>query len=69
MQRVTLDVSGMTCGHCVSAVRTAAAAIAGVTVEQVEIGKVVATIDPEVTSPVLLAAAIADEGYAAVVVA
>jgi copper chaperone len=69
LQRVTLDVSGMTCGHCVAAVRAAATSVAGVTVEQVELGKVVATIDPDVTSAVLLAAAIADEGYAAVVAA
>jgi copper chaperone len=68
MERVTLEVSGMTCGHCVAAVRNAAGAVAGVTVEQVEIGKVVATIDSTVASPVMLAAAIADEGYAAVVV-
>lgn len=64
MEHVTLSVSGMSCGHCVAAVRKAADAVAGVTVESVELGTVKAAFDPAVTSAAALAQAIEDEGYA-----
>jgi copper chaperone CopZ len=64
MQRVTYTLDGMSCGHCVAAVRKAATTVAGVTVEEVQLGRLVASLDPAVTSPSTLAQAVADEGYA-----
>jgi copper chaperone len=69
VEQITLAVAGMTCGHCVAAVRKAAAAVPGVTVHDVQIGRVDATLDPALTSAAVLTAAIAEEGYAAVVAA
>jgi copper chaperone len=69
MERVTLQLSGMSCGHCVSAVRKVAAAVPGVAVLDVQIGTLVATIDPTVTSVATLAEAVADEGYPVVATA
>jgi copper chaperone len=58
----TITISGMSCGHCVAAVRKALAGVAGVEVQEVQIGTAVVGVD----SPVTLAAATAaieDAGY------
>lgn len=66
MERITMNVSGMTCGHCVGAVTKALESVEGVSIEQVSIGKVTVSYDPTATSPERIAEAIDDEGYAAV---
>jgi copper chaperone len=65
MEHVSLKIDGMTCGHCVSAVRQALAAVDGATVEQVAIGSATVAYDPARTSAEALAEAVRDEGYAA----
>jgi copper chaperone len=65
MEHVSLHIEGMTCGHCVSAVRQALSAVDGVTVESVAVGSATVAYDPARTSAELLAAAVTDEGYAA----
>jgi copper chaperone len=62
MDTTTITISGMSCGHCVSAVRKALAGVAGVDVQDVQIGTATVGVD----SPATLAAAeaaITDAGY------
>lgn len=63
MERVTLDIDGMSCGHCVRSVDSALKELAGVAVETVRIGQATVTFDPATTSTAQIAQAIADEGY------
>ena len=66
MERISLNVGGMTCGHCVGAVTKALRSVAGVKVEQVGIGTATVSYDPTVTTPQQIVDAIEDEGYAVV---
>jgi copper chaperone len=63
MNRITMNIGGMSCGHCVGAVTKALKAIDGVDVEQVAIGKATVTYDSSATSPERIAEALAGEGY------
>lgn len=65
MNRVTLQVQGMSCGHCVRAVEDALSQVEGATVEKVEIGSAVVTFDPQRTNTGALVDAVADAGYEA----
>lgn len=65
MDRLHLTIEGMTCEHCVRAVKTRLAQTPGVQVEQVEVGSAVITLDPSRTSLEDVEDAIADEGYTA----
>lgn len=63
--RLHLTIEGMTCEHCVRAVKTRLSQTPGVQVEQVEVGSAVITLDPSRTSLEVVEDAIADEGYTA----
>jgi copper chaperone CopZ len=63
MERVTMRIDGMSCGHCVQAVRDALAELPGVEVEQVAIGSATVSYDPERTPQRELAEAVRDAGY------
>ena len=63
MESVTISVSGMTCGHCVSAVQKALATVPGLTVDEVAIGSARVTLDPALTSLAVAEAAIEAAGY------
>ena len=65
MTQKKLDVSGMTCGHCVGAVRDALGRLPGVKVESVSIGAVSVAFDETKTTVGDLVDAIADAGYEA----
>ena len=69
MDRITMKIDGMTCGHCVSHVTKALAALEGVRVEQVELGAATVAYDPASTSEERIAQAIEDEGYSVVTTA
>jgi len=60
----TFEVTGMTCGHCVAAVKEEVGSIADVTEVTVDLatGRVTVGSDREVT-PVEMAAAIDEAGY------
>lgn len=66
METVRLDIQGMSCDHCVRAVREALAGVDGAQVESVEIGSATVTYDPARTSSEAIANAVSDEGYEAV---
>lgn len=65
MKQLKLDVSGMSCGHCVHAVREALGAVPGVKVEDVKIGSASVTYDEARTTVGELVDAVADAGYEA----
>lgn len=62
MAEVTLHIEGMSCGHCLNAVRRALADIEGTTIRTVQIGR--AEVDAEVPAEVLVSA-IEAAGYRA----
>jgi copper chaperone len=65
MNVVHLTIEGMTCEHCVRAVKNRLADTPGVEVERVEVGSAVIRVDPNATSIETIEDAIADEGYTA----
>lgn len=67
MNSVTLQVKGMSCGHCVQSVTAALQAVDGVRSVRVDLasGRAVVDYDDARTSPVALAAAVTEEGYSA----
>lgn len=65
METVTLQVGGMSCGHCVKAVQQAITSVDGATAESVDIGKATVAFDPARTSVGALIDAVADAGYEA----
>lgn len=65
MKQLKLEVSGMSCGHCVGAVREALAGVPGVKVDQVNIGSASVTFDETKTTVSDLVDAVSDAGYEA----
>lgn len=65
METVTLQVGGMSCGHCVKAVQQAITSVEGATAESVDIGKATVAFDPSRTSVGAVIDAVADAGYEA----
>ena len=62
---VNLTIEGMTCEHCVRAVRGALEGLPGTEVQSVEIGAAKVRVDPQRVDDEALVDAIADEGYTA----
>lgn len=67
MEQTTIAIQGMSCGHCVAAVKGALHRLDGVQVQDVKIGAAQVAYDPAAVTPERIAEAIADEGYAATV--
>ena len=67
MEKLNLIVEGMTCEHCVRAVRGRLERTPGVKVDDVQIGAVTLEFDPSKTNVDDVEMAIADEGYTAFV--
>jgi copper chaperone len=66
MNTTELNVSGMTCGHCLAAVTKALKTVAGVTDAHVDLASGKATVTVTGTpDPQALIAAVTDEGYGA----
>ncbi|MGI9089671.1 MAG: heavy-metal-associated domain-containing protein [Gemmatimonadaceae bacterium] len=65
MERLTLNISGMTCGHCVGRVTTALKSVDGVKVENVNVGSATVSYDPAATSPTKITDAVENVGYEA----
>ncbi len=63
MTTETLTIDGMTCDHCVRAVREALQGIDGVEVETVAIGEATVRLDEARASRDGIAAALEEEGY------
>jgi copper chaperone len=67
MERLNLTIEGMTCEHCVRAVRGRLEKTPGVKLDDVQIGSAALDFDPSVTNIDDIEEAIADEGYTAFV--
>ena len=65
MSRLNLTIEGMSCTHCVAAVKGALASLPGVEIEDVSIGAATLTYDPARTSVDAIVDAVNDEGYVA----
>jgi copper chaperone CopZ len=63
MEKIHLSIDGMSCGHCVSRVRTALAGVKGVRVEDVRVGAADVEFDPQQTSAERITASITDLGF------
>ena len=63
MERVTLSIDGMSCGHCVGQVKSALLGVAGVTVENVSVGSAEVAYDAAQVGPDAIAKAISEAGY------
>ena len=64
-ERVTLAITGMTCGHCVAAVKKALAAVPGVGDVEVTLSppRATVTVDSSMTTVESLTKATLEEGY------
>lgn len=67
MEQTTIAIQGMSCAHCVAAVKGALHRLEGVQVQDVKIGSAQVAYDPAAVTPARIAEAVADEGYAATV--
>jgi len=67
MERLHLTIEGMSCEHCIRAVRGRLERTAGVKVDDVDIGSATIDYDPAKASIDDIEEAIADEGYTAFV--
>jgi copper chaperone len=63
--KITLRVDGMSCGHCVSAVREALSSVEGVRVEDIRIGQATVSVDSHGVQLGTLIDAVAEAGYEA----
>lgn len=65
MENITLNVQGMSCGHCVKAVETSVGALAGVQEVKVDLAeaKVTVAFDEAAVSVNQIKEAIDDQGY------
>lgn len=67
MEAVTINIEGMSCGHCLNAVNRALGGLPGVTVDSVQMGRAELSYDAGQTDPLRILAAIEDAGYHAMV--
>lgn len=67
MRQATLQIEGMSCGHCFNAVNRALGAMPGVRIDAIRIGRADVSYDESTTEPAQLAAAVAEAGYRATV--
>ncbi|MGQ0537762.1 MAG: heavy-metal-associated domain-containing protein [Gemmatimonadaceae bacterium] len=64
-QQIQLEIEGMSCDHCISAVRAALSGLQGVQVTDVRIGAATVTTDSAQVSIGSLIDAVQDAGYEA----
>ena len=63
MRQITIPIGGMSCGGCVSTIRSALRAVPGVRVDAVTAGSATVSYAEARTSPAAIAKAIRDAGY------
>ncbi len=63
MEQVSIAIDGMTCGHCMEAVRRALTALPGVQVKSVGIGSATVAYDDSAVTLEQIRDAVRDEGY------
>ncbi len=63
MNQLTMAISGMSCGGCVTNVRKTLGALSGTHVDSVTIGSATVSYDPSQTTPAAIAQTVTDAGY------
>ena len=63
MTELSMQISGMTCGHCVKSVRDALSSIPSVEVEEVAIGSAKVRFDEQKADVAQIAQAVTEEGF------
>lgn len=63
MKDITIAISGMSCGHCLNAVNRALAALGGIVVRSVRIGRAELRVPEGDAATAQVYAAIEDAGY------
>ncbi len=63
MEKMTLEIGGMNCMHCVGAVKKALSALPSVNVEDVKIGSATIDYDPSKVDSAKIKDAVDDAGY------
>lgn len=63
MEQMTMEISGMSCGSCVGAVRKALDAVPGAHADTVAVGSATISYDDTRTSPEAIAEAVRASGY------
>ena len=63
MEDLTLQIGGMSCGHCVARVQKALTQLDGVDVRNVEVGSAEMSYDPSRISPDRILEAVDGAGY------
>lgn len=63
MEQTSIAINGMTCTHCVAAVRRALESVPGVRVQHVAIGSATVAYDSRTVTLEQLRDAVRDEGY------
>ena len=63
MTRQTIEIGGMSCGHCVKTVRDALSQVKGVSVDDVRIGTAIVSFDEAAVAAELVTDAVRDAGY------
>lgn len=63
MEDLTLQIGGMSCGHCVARVQKALSKLDGVDVRSVEVGSAEMSYDPARVSPDRILEAVDEAGY------
>jgi copper chaperone len=65
MERLSLEIDGMSCGHCVASVKHALSALPGVQVDAVSIGAASLSYDASVETADTIVKAVSKAGYTA----
>jgi copper chaperone CopZ len=65
MTQATLHIRGMSCAHCVKAVRRALSTLPSVEITSLQLGRADLSFDETVVTPDRLTAAVNDAGYIA----
>ncbi|HZM28477.1 MAG TPA: cation transporter [Gemmatimonadales bacterium] len=65
MTQATLHIQGMSCAHCVNAVRRALSTLRTVEITSLQLGRADLTFDETVVTPDRLTAVVSDAGYIA----
>ncbi len=65
MVQLTVDIDGMSCGHCVARVKQVTASAPDVKVDDVPVGNASLSCDPALSSPESIVGAVSKAGYPA----
>jgi copper chaperone len=63
MKTMSLQIDGMSCGHCVARVEKALGKLEGVVVDHVQVGAAQVRYDPSRATPERIRQAVEDAGY------